>query len=137
MSPNKPVHLMWIQACELLERADRVHRQFFWLGRTGQLPAWEPPVDVFERDGELLVRAAIPDINLHDFEIHLEGAMLRLSGKRGVPPEAARSMIRQLEIPYGPMRRDVTLPPGRYRIADHSYANGCLEVHLQRLKESD
>ena len=47
----RSIHLMWSQAFDMMERADRLQRQFFRLGQVGHMPAWEPPVDVFEGDG--------------------------------------------------------------------------------------
>jgi hypothetical protein len=40
--------LMWEQACEAMERAQRLHRQFF--RRSPTTPAWEAPCDIFESD---------------------------------------------------------------------------------------
>lgn len=136
MSSIRSINLMWSQACEALERADRLQRQFFRLGQVGQLPAWEPPIDVFESDSELLIRAAIPDVNRNDFEIQLEPATLRLSGQRRLPKEVKQRVIRRLEIPYGLMERCISLPPGQFRVAECSCNNGCLEIRLHRIHEN-
>jgi HSP20 family molecular chaperone IbpA len=136
MKPVRSIDQIWTQACELLDRADRMHRQFFRLSQAGQIPVWEPPLDIFESGPELLVRVAVPDINLEDFKISLEGTALRLSGRRCLPKEASQRTIRRLEIPYGLMERCVTLPPGRYRLTAHAYNNGCLEIQLQRMSDS-
>jgi HSP20 family molecular chaperone IbpA len=136
MNSIRSINLMWNKACESLERADRLQRQFFRLGQVGQLPAWEPPIDVFESDSELLIRVAVPDLNRDDLEIRLEPSALRLSARRCLPKEAKECVIRRLEIPYGLMERYITLPPGRFRIAAHSYNNGCLEIRLRRMYEN-
>jgi HSP20 family molecular chaperone IbpA len=135
----KPVHSIdqiWTQACELLDRAERLQRQFFRLGQAEQIPVWEPPLDIFESGPDLLIRVAVPDVNLEDFKISLEGPELRVSGRRCLPKEAARRAIRRLEIPYGLIERCVTLPPGRYRLTAHAYLNGCLEIQLQRVSDN-
>ena len=45
---------MWAEACEMLTRAERLHRQFFQPARGGaQTPTWEPPADVVETDREV------------------------------------------------------------------------------------
>lgn len=128
----RSIHIMWRQACDLVERADRLHRQFFQLGQVGQMPAWEPPVDVFETGNELVVRAAVPDVNPDDFEISLVEAGLLLKGLRRLPVEAAPGGIRQLEIPYGRLERHIPLPAGRYRVVANRYHNGCFEIRIQR-----
>ena len=137
MSSIRSINLMWSQACEMLERADRLQRQFFRLGQVGQLPLWEPPIDIFESDSELLIRVAIPDVSREDFEIRLEPTALRVSGRRSLPKEVKQRVIRRLEIPYGRMERYVTLPPGRFRLAAHDYNNGCLEIRLHRMHENE
>jgi len=136
MRTVRSIDQIWAQACELLNHADRLHRQFFKLAQAGQIPVWEPPLDMFERGPELLIRVAVPDINLEDFQFHLEGPVLRLSGRRCLPKEAAQNTIRRLEIPYGLMERRVALPPGSYRITAHAYNNGCLEIKLHRVSEN-
>lgn len=128
----RSIHIMWSQACDMVERADRLHRQFFQLGQVGRMPAWEPPVDVFETGTELVVRAAVPDVNPDDFEIVLGEGGLLLAGRRRLPAEALEGGIRQLEIPYGRLERRVGLPPGRYRVVESRYHDGCFEIRLQR-----
>ena len=128
----RSIHIMWSEACDMVERADRLHRQFFRLGQVGRVPAWEPPVDVFETESELVIRAAVPDVNPDDFEIALGEGGLLLTGRRRLSAEAVRGAIRQLEIPYGRLERLVPLPPGEYRVAASQYHDGCFEIRLKR-----
>ena len=55
---------MWARACELIDRAERLHRQFF---QPTAAPVrdlcWEPPVDIIETDFELLIGVALPGVN--------------------------------------------------------------------------
>ena len=46
---------MWMQACDLVEQAERLRRQFFRLTGSERTPTWEPPVDVFEDDREVVI----------------------------------------------------------------------------------
>jgi HSP20 family protein len=123
---------MWSQACDMVERADRLHRQFFQLGQAGRMPAWEPPADVFVSETELLIRVAVPDVDAADFSISLTESGIHVAGRRRLPPEATQGAIRQLEIPYGRLERHIALPAGRYRVAANRYHNGCLEIRLER-----
>lgn len=129
---TRSINLMWYRACETLDRADRLHRQFFRLGQVGRLPVWEPPVDIFEYDSEILVRIAMPDVDLEDVEVSMGPGRLWLAGRRRLPPEAAQGRIRQLEIPYGRMERTIVLPSGRYEVSGKSFDQGCLEIRLKR-----
>ena len=50
---------MWSEACEMLARAERLHREFFRPIRSAsRLAAWEPPVDILETEREVLVLVA-------------------------------------------------------------------------------
>ena len=50
-----PIHTALLEtAIDALERAERLHRQFFRLaGQPSRTPVWEPPIEVFEHDGQL------------------------------------------------------------------------------------
>ena len=42
---------MWSEACEMLARADRLHRELFRPAHSpARQPTWEPPVDILETD---------------------------------------------------------------------------------------
>src|ERR1051325_8340894 len=63
-----PRDWMWSEACEMLARAERMHREFFRPVRSPALapasvPTWEPPVDVLETGREVLVLVALPGVD--------------------------------------------------------------------------
>jgi HSP20 family molecular chaperone IbpA len=129
--------LMWTQACELLERADRLHRMFFRLGQAGRSPVWEPPVDIIDTATELLVCVAIPDVDSEDLEVTLGDSELFLNARRRLPEAASRGTIRQLEIPFGRLQRRIVLPGGRFRLTEQVYRRGCLLIRLVRAGGND
>ena len=55
MSNRDPARLMRAEACEMLDRANRLQRQFF---RPRSDAAWEPPVDVYETARDLWIVVA-------------------------------------------------------------------------------
>ena len=60
---NDPTSRMWAQACDLIDQAERLHRQFFQLGVSERaLATWEPPVDVFEDEREVVIVVAMPGV---------------------------------------------------------------------------
>src|SRR5882757_3483664 len=61
MAPNDTRAWMWAEACELLDRAERLNRQFFQPLSTRKA-VWEPPVDLFETDRALWVVVALPGV---------------------------------------------------------------------------
>lgn len=132
MNVRDPRSWMWTEACELLERAEQLHRQFFRLGtpRTG-VPSWEPPVDILETADEVLVLVALPGVLPDQVEILLEGGSVRVIGRR-VISAPARAEIRRLEIPHGRFERRVQLPPGRFKLGRRNLTNGCLTIVFKK-----
>ncbi len=135
MSRNPyPADWMWAQAVDFIERAERMHRQFFRLASSAQSQAlWEPPADVFEDGHEVLVVVALPGVAAERVEIEaLPGAIL-VRAERPLPFAGTRRAVRQLEIPYGWFERRVALPAGRFEIASHELTHGCLLLRLARI----
>lgn len=127
---------MWAEACAMLDRADRLHRQFF---RPSDLqsgpPAWEPLVDVYETPDEFKIMLALPGVAAEQLQIRLEGPHLLVSGKRHLPV-SAEAEIKRLEIPYGRFERRLELPIDDCEIADRELVNGCLTITLRKHKDS-
>lgn len=122
---------MWAEAFEMLERADRMHRQFFAPAQAGG-GAWQPPVDVFENDSEICLVFALPGVAPEQTEIAIEAGAVVVRGMRRLSPEA-RDAIRRLEIPHGRFERRVALAPGHYEIGRRAFKDGCLILGLRKL----
>ena len=124
---------MWAEACELIERAERLHRQFFQLGETvANRPLWEPPIDVFESDRELSILVALPGVDPSRVEVTIQDGDLIVAGDRPMPAEARAAAIHRLEIPQGRFERRIRLPIGRYELRRRELANGCLTLSLRK-----
>jgi HSP20 family protein len=131
MNSNLPPNWMWSEACEMLARAERLHREFFRPGRPGA-PVWEPPVDMLETDRAVLVLVALPGVDPDHVEAKIDGGDLVFSGTRVLPPEMHTAIIHRLELPQGGFERRVRLPAGRYSAVQRSACNGCLVITLQK-----
>jgi HSP20 family molecular chaperone IbpA len=128
-----PTTLMWTQACDLLQQADRMHRQFFRLAGASKPQAWEPPVDVFEDEHDVVVVVAMPGVAPERVQILTEPGALTVRGERPLPlSEGTRALVHQLEIPYGYFERRITLPHGSWQSMSHELANGCLVLRLRK-----
>jgi HSP20 family molecular chaperone IbpA len=126
---------MWAEACEVLNRAERLHRHFFAPQRSSSsLPAWQPPVDVYETEQEVMILVALPGVDPSAVEAVIEGAELHVAGLRALPPELRLAAIHRLELPHGRFERHVPLPSGRYSTqVRHTLVNGCLMVRLEKI----
>jgi HSP20 family molecular chaperone IbpA len=135
MDRDFPRNWMWAEACEMLSRAERLHREFFKpAGSASAFTAWEPPVDILETDREVLVVVALPGVSADQVEVGIEGDELAVSGKRVLPPELQTSIIHRLELPQGRFERRVRLPAGAYSRVRRSAADGCLLIGLERAR---
>jgi HSP20 family protein len=134
MPPRNPGAWMWAEACELLDRAERLHRQFFVpQGAQGRQPTWQPPVDLLESDQELWIYVALPGVGKEQLEVVVEQGTLIVSGERPMPNRERGTVIHRLEIPYGRFERRIELPPGRYDAVRRELIDGCLTLALRKL----
>jgi HSP20 family protein len=128
---------MWSEACEMLARAERLHREVFRPARSTtslamSLPTWEPPVDILETGSEVLVLVALPGVDSDRVEVAIEGDDLVVAGTRVLPPELRTALIHRLELPQGRFARRVRLPAGRYSDVRRSVVHGCLLITLHK-----
>lgn len=127
--------IMWEAAVDAIERAERLHRQFFRLsGQDSRVPVWEPPIEVFEQDDRLVIVVALPGIPPDAVDLHLEGGMLIVTAERKLPRAFTSGTVHCVEIPYGRFERRIRLPAGLYRLARREAEHGCHVLVLDRLE---
>lgn len=116
----------------MVERAERLRRQFFELSRSrqGRGAAWEPPVDIFEDENGLCVTVALPGVGPDDMEVILDGNLLIVAGRRKLPEMCRAAVIHRIELPHGRFERCIALPWRRWRLGRRELANGCLVVNV-------
>jgi HSP20 family protein len=134
MARQKTENWLWEEACDLLDRAIRIQRQFFQLGRpSSHAASWEPPVDMFEHDRDLWILAALPGVTADRLEVVIDDAGLLVRGERELPSECKNgAFVHHLEIPHGRFERRLLLPAGRYQIRRRELVQGCLVLVLRR-----
>ena len=133
MARDVPRDWMWSEACEMLARAERMHRELFRPStQRAQLPAWEPPVDILETEFEVLVLVALPGVAPDDAQAVIEDGDLVIAGTRVLPEQLRTATIHRLELPQGRFYRRLRLPAGRYAGVRSVAAAGCLIVTLQK-----
>jgi HSP20 family protein len=126
---------MWSEALSMLDRAERLQRQFF----SHASVAWEPPVDVHESEDGVTVQVALPGVPADSVTIGLEPAGVTISALRAFPCREATTHIHRIEIPYGRFERHIGLPLGDpyegLELAGKHLADGVLTL-VFRKKES-
>jgi HSP20 family protein len=124
---------MWAEALDLLEQAERVHRAQFRPGPARHAACWEPPIDLFEAEGELWIQVALPGVTRDQLEVTVAEGVLSIAGERPLPLPRGAGTIHRLEIPHGRFERRLGLPPGRYELGRRDLLDGCLTLTLRKL----
>lgn len=97
---------------------------------------WSPPVDIFERGNEIILKVDLPEVTQDEIDIKVEGHTLTIQGERRFIKDASEENYIQIERPYGTFRRTFNLP----RMIDQegikaSYKDGVLRIVLPRKQE--
>lgn len=102
------------------------------MGRSG----WHPPVDIYETDEQIILKAELPGIKKKDIEIEINDDILVLKGESRFEKNVQEENYHRMERSYGPFQRIFTLP---YIVDKGSinakYNQGVLEITLQKLRE--
>jgi len=99
---------------------------------------WAPQVEIFERDGELIVRADLPGLTKDDVNIEIDNDAITIEGERHSEAEENREGFYRTERTYGKFYRRVPLPDGvDAENADATFRNGVLEVTLEAPKRTE
>jgi HSP20 family protein len=137
MKSDRQFGWMWAQALDMLDEAERLQRQYIrYVGPGTDCAVWEPPVDVQESGGEVLLQFAMPGVQPGQIEVSLDEEGLTVSAVRPVRLAQRNALIRRLEIPYGRFVRRIALSGASLRIVESVYVNGCLEVRLAKATQN-
>ena len=123
---------MWGEALSMLDRAQRLQRQFF----THAAVAWEPPVDIIETGDTLEVHVALPGVSADAITVGLDAAGITISALRAFPCRDPNGQIHRLEIPYGRFERQIGVALGDpytpLELAGKALENGILTLTFRR-----
>ena len=135
MSSRFPTDWMWAQACEVIEEAERMHRQFFRLAATGRTRVtWEPPVDVFEDELEIVVLVALPGVPAHRIEVTTEAGELVVRAERSLPFAAVARRAAAAGDSVWVFRAAHPLARGATRDGTREFRDGCLILRLRKVR---
>jgi len=71
-----------------------------------------PAIDMFEREGNVVVKAEMPGIEPDKIDVSVSGNELRISGERREEKEIKEEDYFHAERSYGHIYRSITLPEG-------------------------
>jgi len=144
LRPNEPyARSSWLERpSELVQRfrdeIDRVFGEFgfggnlkrpFGEGEWGSL--WSPQVEVFEREGQLIVRADLPGLERDDIKVDIDEDNISIKGERKQEHEENREGFYRSERSYGRFYRNIPLPEGvDPESCTANFNNGVLEIKM-------
>jgi HSP20 family protein len=122
--------------------ADEMERLFdnFGFGRSWLTPRgfgelgqsmWRPQIEVFERNGEFIVRADLPGMNKDNVKVDITDNALTIQGERKQEHEEKHEGFHRSERSYGSFYRTIPLPEGiNADAAKASFRDGVLEISM-------
>lgn len=95
------------------------------------------PVDVLERDGALIVKAAVPGVEPENVEVNIEENVLTIRGELKSDYEESKDKVYRREYSYGQFSRSVRLPDN-LNLAEvkATFKNGFVTITLPRNEEA-
>lgn len=94
---------------------------------------WEPPVEVFESEHEVVVKAALPNVDPKHIDITISNDAVTLKGSTKHEEERKERNYYRRELRYGAFLRAVPLPAEvKSAEAIASYNDGVLEIRLPK-----
>jgi HSP20 family protein len=135
------VHVKWEPFRDLMAMQDRMTRLFdetlsrIWKEEVPRR-IWSPPVDILERENEVILKVDLPEMNQSDIEIKVEENTLIIQGERKFIKEGPHGNYLQIERPYGTFQRTFAIP----RMIDlerikAAYKDGVLRIVLPKKEE--
>jgi len=95
--------------------------------------SWIPPVDIYETDDEIVLRAEVPGLNRKSIKVELDGNRLSIKGERKLEKGLKEENYHRIERSHGVFQRTFSLPTEIvYDNVNAAYQNGVLEIKLPK-----
>jgi HSP20 family protein len=127
----------WDPLREVTSLRDEVNRLFSRTlgdGRGGSV--WSPPVDVFDNDDEIVLKAELPGLGPDDIDIEVDENVLTIKGERKFEEKVEEGRYYRLERAYGSFSRSLALPQGvKADEISADFEGGVLQVRVPKADE--
>jgi HSP20 family protein len=98
--------------------------------------AWNPAVDIFENENEIVIKAELPGMEAKDVEVKIEDNVLTLRGERRFEKETKEENYHRVEREYGRFSRAFSLPVAvEEEKITAEFKNGLLKIVLPKKAE--
>ena len=123
---------------------DRMNRLFDDAGRGWRsdepvsTTTWSPAIDIFETEGEIVVKAELPGMDRKDITVHLENNVLTLRGERRFAKETKEENYHRIERSYGGFSRAFSIPMSvDEQSINADYKDGILNIRLPKKEQAE
>lgn len=99
--------------------------------------SWAPPVNIYETENDIVLKAELPGVDPKDVEIRIEDNTLYLKGERKFEQEVKEQNYHRVERSYGSFARSFSLPNSI--MADKvkaEYKDGLLRLTMPKREEA-
>jgi len=97
--------------------------------------AWTPPVDIYDTNDALVLKAELPGFSKEDVSVELKDNTLILKGERKREAEVKEENYHRLERAYGAFQRSFSLPATvDQEKVKANYKDGVLELRLPKVE---
>jgi len=96
-----------------------------------------PDVDMFESNGDLVMKAELPGIKKEDIEVTLSDGTITISGEKKQEEEIKKKDYYKMERSYGSFCRTFSLPTEvKADKVKSTFKNGVLEIRMPKSEEA-
>jgi len=108
------------------------------LARGAGAGLWVPEIEMFEQNGELIVRADLPGLTKDDVNIEIDNDAITIEGERRSEQKENREGFYRTERSYGKFYRRLPLPDGvEAENANATFRDGVLEITMDAPKRAE
>ncbi|HEY7547503.1 MAG TPA: Hsp20/alpha crystallin family protein [Blastocatellia bacterium] len=101
------------------------------------LTTWTPSCDIYEANGEIIVKAELPGLKKEDVKVMIENNVLTIRGERKFEEEVKREDYYRIERSYGEFLRVFTLPVGiDPKKINAEFKDGMLKIVIPKVEEA-
>lgn len=125
------------EVASLRRAMDRVFDEFMpvrW--RTAEAMDLTFPIDVWETDDRVMVRAALPGVRPEEVDISVSAGVLTIKGEHKEERKEEKESYYHREIRYGAFSRSIQMPCRvDHERAEAEFENGVLTISLPKAEE--
>ncbi len=94
----------------LKSQMDKIFETILGEGEDIKSGSWVPPVDIYETENEIVIKAEVPGVAQEDIEIKIEDDTLIIRGEKKYAQDVERERYHRAERVYGKFQRSFILP---------------------------